>query len=239
MKIRFLILSAALIMSVDVYSQVRDSIYSMPSLPGFYAAHLSKGDMRRLYLFSTEGEWYRYEGSQVNDSTEVAITNTEINEGLVISNSSTGFDALTSYCTPSNHEGCADLDLTEITTGVDALLSTGQLKAIFKTQWGAELIAFDADGVAVLLVFEKEIGDDPYTATAAYTGVLGEDFSMTDIKPVMQSDPSDSAGIRFDLKISDLENPQAEFRNVTCANVDEETCQNFIDNYFSHVTRIF
>lgn len=239
MKLRAITMFVAFFLTSIAYSQVRDGIYSVPSFPGFYAAHLSKGDMRRLYLFSTEGEWYKYEGSQVNDSTEVAITNTEINEGLVISNSSIGFNALTSYCTPSNHEGCADLDLTEVTTGVDALLSTGQLKAIFKTQWGAELIAFDANGVAVFLVFEKEIGDDPYTAIGAYTGVLGEDLTITDIEAVVQSDPSDSAGIRFDLKISDLENPQAEFRNVTCANVDEETCQSFVDNFFSHVIRIF
>jgi hypothetical protein len=239
MILRLITLFAAFLVTSNAFSQVKDGIYSIPEMPGFYAVHLSNGDLRRFYTFSTSGDWYKYEGSQVNQETIAALTNTEINEGIAIRISPTGFDGQTKYCLPSTHEACDGIDLSETTAGTTVLLSTGQLKAIFKSQWGAEIVVFDSGGIAIILVFEKALGDDPYTAIGAYTATLGEELLISNITTVVESDTADSTGLVFDMKISDLTNPQASFQNINCSIADAETCENFRKVYFSQLIRIF
>ena len=55
-------------------AQVSDGIYSIPSIPGWYAVHISNGDLRRFYTFSVTGNWYKYEGSQTGNKSVLAIT---------------------------------------------------------------------------------------------------------------------------------------------------------------------
>ena len=82
----------------------------------------------------------RYEGSQTGNKSVLAITGTEINEGIELTQSPVGFVSKTTYCLPADHEACIETDLSEELTGMSALLATGSLKAVYKLQWGGELV---------------------------------------------------------------------------------------------------
>ena len=139
MKLKFLVLCTVLLIASKSFAQVSDGIYSIPSMPGWYAVHMSNGDLRRFYTFSVTGAWYKYEGSQVNRKSVVAITGVGINEALEITQSPAGFVSQTTYCLPIENEACVELDLSKESTGISALLATGSLKAIYKTQCNADL----------------------------------------------------------------------------------------------------
>ncbi|MDG0997340.1 MAG: hypothetical protein P8P42_01920, partial [Gammaproteobacteria bacterium] len=73
MKLNFLVFFTIFLITSKSLAQVADGIYSIPSMPGWYAVHLSNGDLRRFYTFSVTGAWYKYEGSQANRKSVVAI----------------------------------------------------------------------------------------------------------------------------------------------------------------------
>ena len=219
------------------FAQVSDGIYSLPSIPGWYAVHISNGDLRRFYTFSVSGDWYKYEGSQAGDKSVLAITGAEIYEGIELTQSPVGFVSRTTYCLPAEHEACAEVDLSEELTGMSALMSTSSLKATYKLQWGAELILYESDGIAVVLLFEKEAGDDPYSHISAYTMTISDELRLSNLDIVVESDTEDNTGLVFDLVITDSDNPQISFDNITCTIADAETCDFLKKTYLSQVIR--
>ena len=219
------------------FAQVSDGIYSIPSIPGWYAVHISNGDLRRFYTFNVTGNWYKYEGSQSGNKSELALTGTEINEGIEVTQSSIGFISRTNYCLPAEHEACDGLDLSEELIGISALMATSSLKATYKLQWGGELVLYESNGIAVVLLFEKGAGDDPYSHIGAYTMTISEELRLSNLDIVVESDTEDSTGLVFDLVITDSENPQISFDNITCTIADTETCDFFKKTYLSQVIR--
>lgn len=234
---KLLVFLAVSFMASKSFAQVSDGVYSLPSIPGWYAVHISNGDLRRFYTFSVTGDWYKYEGSQSGNKSVLAITGTEINEGIELTQSPVGFVSKTTYCLPADHEACIETDLSEELTGMSALLATGSLKAVYKLQWGGELVLYESNGIAVVLLFEKEAGDDPYSHIGAYTMTISEELRLSNLDIVVESDTEDSTGLVFDLVITDLENPQISFDNITCTIADTETCDFLKKTYFTQVIR--
>lgn len=234
---KLLALLAVLFLASKSFAQVSDGIYSIPSIPGWYAVQISNGDLRRFYTFSVSGNWYKYEGSQAGDKSVLAITGAEIYEGIELSESPVGFVSRTTYCLPADHEACIETDLSEELTGMSALLATGSLKAVYKLQWGAEMILYESDGIAVVLLFEKEAGDDPYSHIGAYTMTISDELRLSNLDIVVESDTEDGTGLMFDLVITDSENPQISFDNITCSIADTETCDFLKKTYLSQVIR--
>ncbi|MDC1268309.1 hypothetical protein N8Z76_01095 [Gammaproteobacteria bacterium] len=234
---KLLVFLAVSFMASKSFAQVSDGVYSLPSIPGWYAVHISNGDLRRFYTFSVTGDWYKYEGSQSGNKSVLAITGTEINEGIELTQSPVGFVSKTTYCLPADHEACIETDLSEELTGMSALLATGSLKAVYKLQWGGELVLYESNEIAVVLLFEKEAGDDPYSHIGAYTMTISEELRLSNLDIVVESDTEDSTGLVFDLVITDLENPQISFDNITCTIADTETCDFLKKTYFTQVIR--
>ena len=234
---KLLVFLAVSFMASKSFAQVSDGIYSLPSMPGWYAVHISNGDLRRFYTFSVTGDWYKYEGSQSGNKSVLAITGTEINEGIELTQSPVGFVSKTSYCLPADHEACIETDLSEELTGMSALLSTGSLKAIYKVQFSAEMVVFESNGIAVVLIFEKEAGDNPYSHIGAYTMTISDELRLSNLDLVVTSDTEESSGLTFDLVITDMENPQISFDNITCTIADTETCDFLKKTYFTQVIR--
>ena len=234
---KLLVFLAVSFMASKSFAQVQDGIYSLPSIPGWYAVHISNGDLRRFYTFSVTGDWFKYEGSQSGNKSVLAITGTEINEGIELTQSPVGFVSKTSYCLPADHEACIETDLSEKLTGMSALLSTGSLKAIYKVQFSAEMVVFESNGIAVVLIFEKEAGDNPYSHIGAYTMTISDELRLSNLDLVVTSDTEESSGLTFDLVITDMENPQISFDNITCTIADTETCDFLKKTYFTQVIR--
>lgn len=234
---KLLVFLAISFMASKSSAQVSDGIYSLPSIPGWYAVHISNGDLRRFYTFSVTGNWSKYEGSQTENKSVLAITGTEINEGIELTQSPVGFVSKTSYCLPADHEACIETDLSEELMGMSALLATDSLKAVYKLQWGGELVVYESNGIAVVLIFEKGTADDPYSHIGAYTMTISEELRLSNLEIVVESNTEDSTGLVFDLVITDSENPQISFDNITCTIADTETCDFFKKTYLSQVIR--
>jgi len=234
---KLLVFLAVSFMASKSFAQVSDGIYSLPSMPGWYAVHISNGDLRRFYTFSVTGDWYKYEGSQSGNKSVLAITDTEINEGIELTQSPIGFVSRTTYCFTTDNEVCINTDLSEELTGMSALLATGSLKAVYKLQFGAELVIYEHNGIAVALLFEKKEGDDPWSAIGAYTMTISDDLRLSNLDIVVKSDTEDTTGLVFDLVITDSENPQISFDNITCTIADTETCDFLKKTYLSQVIR--
>ena len=120
---------------------------------------------------------------------------------------------------------------------MSALLATGSLKAVYKLQWGGEMVIYEHNGIAVVLLFEKGEGDDPYSHIGAYTMAISDDLRLSNLEVVVESDTEDETGLMFDLVITDSENPQISFDNITCSIADTETCDFFRRIYLSQVIR--
>ncbi len=234
---KLLVFLAVSFMASKSFAQVSDGIYSVPSIPGWYAVHISNGDLRRFYTFSVTGDWYKYEGSQSGNKSVLALNGTEINEGIELTQSPVGFVSKTTYCLPADNEACIETDLSEELTGMSALLATGSLKAVYKLQWGGELVLYESNGIAVVLLFEKGTADDPYSHIGAYTMTISEELRLSNLDIVVESDTEDSTGLVFDLVITDLENPQISFASITCTIADTETCDFYKKTFFSQVIR--
>ena len=99
------------------------------------------------------------------------------------------------------------------------------------------MVIYEHNGIAVALIFEKGEGDDPYSHIGAYTMAISDDLRLSNLEVVVESDTEDETGLMFDLVITDSENPQISFDNITCSIADTETCDFLKKTYLSQVIR--
>ena len=154
-----------------------------------------------------------------------------------------GFLSKDLYCLPFAADNGFRQGLGEF-EAIPVLEATGSLKAIYRTQWGAEYVIFESNGIAVLLDFEAGVDDDGYgySYIGASTAQIGPDFTIFNIDTVFESaEPRESdPKLTFRLKIENLETLQASYQDVECLSPGEfESCDVFVDRFFSRLTRIF
>jgi len=150
------------------------------------------------------------------------------------------------YCNPFPTDGGGCEDDPGPFRALPVLKATGSLKAIYQTQYGADLVIFESDGIAVILSFE---GGNQKAATdnqwlGAYTASISDDLAIFNIEAVVESeDTEEEVKISFEAQISDRLNPQAEFRNFQCEVTEKDTlnddCDKIEKNYFSKLIRTF
>lgn len=226
------------------HAQVEDGIYVVPEIDG-YGVFLTNNNVVRGFLFSLSGYWREVNGSRVGDVIEFAgVKDNEI-EASRITSDVLGATVEPIYCNPFplDGDGCQDVRPLR---ALPVLKATGSLKAIYRTQYGADLVVFESDGIAVILSFE---GGNQKAATenqwiGAYTASISDDLAIFNIEAVVESeDTEESVEITFEAQISDRVNPQAEFRNFQCAVIDKEIqnddCDKIEQNYFSKLIRTF
>jgi hypothetical protein len=66
---------------------------------------------------------------------------------------------------------------------------------------------------------------------------ISDELRLSNLDIVVESDTEDSTGLVFDLVITDSENPQISFDNITCTIADTETCDFLKKTYFTQVIR--
>jgi hypothetical protein len=239
------LLSAILVFFVQsAHAQLDDGIYVIPEFDS-YAVVLSNGDIVQGYLFFLDGNWTTINGSRVGDTIEfVEISKHDI-AGLKVSGGPLGVTVEQLYCNPwpdDDPEGCKERQKSF--RAFPVLKANGTLKAIYQTQYGADLVLFESDGIAVIVSFEMGNTTADRTWIGAYTASISEDLAIFNIEAVVESDDSDGEVIlSFEAQISDRVNPQAEFRNFTCEVTENdtqgETCERIQSTYFSKLIRKF
>jgi len=227
------------------YAQVEDGIYVIPELNA-YTVILTNNNVVRGYLFSLSGFWSEVRGSRIGDVIELAeVTEFDI-AAVKISAGVLGATIESIYCNPFPPDGGGCEDDPGPFRALAVLKATGSLKAIYQTQYGADLVIFESDGIAVILSFE---GGNQKAATdnqwlGAYTANISDDLAIFNIEAVVESEESDGeVEISFEAQISDRLNPQAEFRNFQCEVTEKDTlnddCDKIEKNYFSKLIRTF
>ena len=227
-------------------AQVEDGIYVLPEINA-YSVVLSNNNLVRGYLFNISGYWSSFSGSRTGDVVEIVEVSESDVEARRISGGGLGAKIEHIFCNafPLDGEGCQNG--TDTRTALPVLRATSALKAIYKTQYGADIVIFDSGGIAVILFFEggNQTGATDQSWIGAYTASIGDDLAIFDFETVVESYDSeeDKVNIRFELQISDLENPQAEFRNFQCEVTEKDTlnddCDKIEKSYFSKLIRIF
>ena len=91
----------------------------------------------------------------------------------------------------------------------------------------------------MVLLFEKDISDSTFSHIGVYTMDISDELRLSNLVTVVESDTEDKTGLGFELLISDLDNPQISFENVTCSIADAETCAVLTETYFSQLVRTF
>jgi len=232
----------------STYSQVEDGIYVIPNLDA-YLVILSNNDIVKSYLFSLDGTdswWVTSEGSRVGDKVEMIQTTQSDIAAVVVESSGLGLRMTDIYCNPypsDNENGCKALEPTVSVFPV--LKANGNLKAIYQTQFGADYVVFESDGVGVLLAFEYQEDLSDRGWIGAYTGILNDELTFTAQETAAESLPSEDEEftLEFNLQISDLTNPQASFVNFSCIdnrpNPSERGCEYLEEIYFSKLIRKF
>ena len=226
-------------------AQVEDGIYVIPELDA-YSVILTNNNVVRGYTFSLRGYWNEIRGSRIGDVIElVEVTDKEIGSTKV-TDGVLGATIEIIYCNPLPLDGDGCQDIFGTLRALPVLKATGSLKAIYQTQYGANLVVFESDGIAVILSFE---GGDQKAATdnqwiGAYTANISDDLAIFNIEAVVESEESDGeVKISFEAQISDRVNPQAEFRNFQCEVTEKDTlnddCDKIEKNYFSKLIRTF
>ena len=226
-------------------AQVEDGIYVIPELDA-YSVILTNNNVIRGYLFSLRGFWSEIRGSRVDDIIELAeVTEFDI-AATRVTVSVLGATIESIYCNPFPLDGGGCEDDPGPFRALPVLKATGSLKAIYQTQYGADLVIFESDGIAVILTFE---GGNQKAATdnqwiGAYTASISDDLAIFNIEAVVESeDTEEEVKISFEAQISDRLNPQAEFRNFQCEVTEKDTlnddCDKIEKNYFSKLIRTF
>lgn len=226
-------------------AQVEDGIYVIPELDA-YSVILTNNNVVRGYVFSLTGFWSEIRGSRIDDFIELAevteydIAATKVTGGVL------GATIESIYCNPFPIDGGGCEDDSGPFRALPVLKATGSLKAIYQTQYGADLVVFESDGIAVILSFE---GGNQKAATenqwiGAYTASISDDLAIFNIEAVVESEESDGeVEITFEAQISDRLNPQAEFRNFQCEVTEKDIlnddCDKIEKNYFSKLIRTF
>ena len=227
------------------YAQVEDGIYVIPELNA-YTVILTNNNVVRGYLFSLSGFWSEVGGSRIGDVIELAeVTEFDI-AAVKISGGVLGATIEAIYCNPFPTDGDGCEDDPGPFRALPVLKATGSLKAIYQTQYGADLVIFESDGIAVILSFE---GGNQKAATdnqwlGAYTASISDDLAIFNIEAVVESeDTEEEVKISFEAQISDRLNPQAEFKNFQCEVIEKNTlnddCDKIEKNYFSKLIRTF
>jgi hypothetical protein len=226
-------------------AQVEDGIYVIPELDA-YSVILTNNNVVRGYLFSLRGFWSEIRGSRIDDVIELTeVTEYDIS-AIKVTGGVLGATIEPIYCNPFPLYGDGCQDESGPLRALPVLKATGTLKAIYQTQYGADLVVFESDGIAVILSFE---GGDQKAATdnqwiGAYTASISDDLAIFNIEAVVESEESDGeVEITFEAQISDRINPQAEFRNFQCEVTEKYTlnddCEKIEKNYFSKLIRTF
>ena len=219
-------------------AQINDGLYVLPSLD-FYAVVLTNGDLVRTYAFNINGFFEKSEGSKIGEKYSLTSLSREGTYGSEMTNTGLGFSLKDLYCVSyDDDEYCEGLGEFE---AISVLEATGSLKAIYRTQWGAEYVIFESNGIAVLLDFEA---GGPYDSSyiGASTAQIGPDFTIFNIDTVVESEgPRESdPELTFKLKIENLETLQASYQDVECLSPGKfESCDALVDRFFSKLTRIF
>ena len=226
-------------------AQVEDGIYVIPEINA-YSVVLTNNNVVRGYLFSVSGYWSRFSGSKTGDVVEIVEVSESDVEARRITGGGLGAKIEHIFCNPFplDDEGCQNS--TDTRSALPVLRATSALKAIYKTQYGADLVIFDSGGIAVILFFESgnQTAATDQSWIGAYTASIGDDLAIFDFETVVESDESDGGvEVRFELQISDLENPQAVITNFQCEIIEKDTenenCGEIEKNYFSKLIRTF
>ena len=219
-------------------AQINDGLYLIPST-GFYAAILTNGDLVRIYAFSINGFFEKYEGSKIGEKYSYTSLSREGTTGGEMQSTGLGFSLKDLYCLSyDDDEYCEGLGEYD---AISVLEANGPLKAIYRTQWGAEYVIFESNGIAILLDFEA---GGPYNSSyiGASTAQIGPDFTIFNIDTVVESEgPSESDPLlNFKIKLENLETLQASYQDVECLSPGKfESCDALVDRFFSRLTRIF
>lgn len=226
-------------------AQVEDGIYVIPEINA-YSVILTNNNVVRGYIFGLSGIWSELQGSRIDDVIEIVeVTESEI-AATKITGGVLGATIETMYCNPLPLDGGGCEDDRGTLRAMPVLKATGSLKAIYQTQYGANLVIFESDGIAVILVFE---GGNQKAATdnkwiGAYTASISDDLAIFNIQAIVESEESvGEVEIRFEAQISDRINPQTEFRNFQCKVTEKDTlnddCDKIEKSYFSKLIRKF
>lgn len=233
-----------LLLSSGAISQVDDGIYVFPDT-NQYLTILSNNNVVTTHLFRLDGAdsfWAPGRGSRVQDRIEISTTNGTVS-GFNLSATALGISMSQLYCHPYPFE-VSDCYESGSVTGFPVLKANGRLKAVYRTQYGAEWAVFESDGTGVLLQFEYGEDLSDRTWIGAYTGTITDDLIFTNVETAAESISSenDKFTLAFSIQLSDLDNPQAEI-NFSCvdnrANPDEQDCDFLREKFFSKLIRIF
>lgn len=242
---RFLLAALLAVLPHLSNAQVEDGIYVIPEVDA-YSVVLSNNNVVRGYIFNVSGYWSRFSGSRTGDVVEIVEVSESDVEARRITGGGLGAKIEHIFCNPFPLDGEGCQNSTDTRSALPVLRATSALKAIYRTQYGADLVIFDSDGIAVVLFFEggSQTGSTDQSWIGAYTASIGNDLAIFDFETVVESDESDGeVEIRFELQISDLENPQAQFRNFQCEVTEKDTlnddCDEIEKSYFSKLIRIF
>jgi len=240
-----IVLAALITFSAQLaYAKVDDGIYVIPELDAYVVA-LSNGDIVQGYLFSLDGNWTTINGSRVGDTIEfVEISKHDI-AGLKVSGGPLGVTVEQLYCNPwpdNDPDGCKERQKSF--RAFPVLKANGTLKAIYQTQYGADVVLFESDGIAIIVSLEMGNTTSDRTWIGAYTASIDDELAIFNIEAVVESEDSDGEVILgFELQISDRLNPQAEFSNFSCEITENDTqgdtCERTKSTYFSKLIRKF
>ena len=236
------------------YSQVSDGIYVIPALDA-YALLVSQGNLAKFYLFWLDGRWTTGDGSRVGDSLHLAQVTDKDVAALKVTGGGLGATIEQLYCNPYPEDsigGCDD-DPVGVLTAIPVLKANGALKAVYQTQWGADVVVFDSDGIAVMLLFEYGSNTSDRAWIGAYTAELNNDLTISDLTVVVEADVSDqkrmwfggdsAVSTRFTIQINNLLEQQAEVGDFVCSisgrDSSEKICAEMKEKYFSSFIRKF
>ena len=223
-------------------AQINDGVYLIPS-NGFYILTLTNGDLVRIYAFNLTGFFEKYEGSKVSEKYSITTLTQDGTLGTEMTSTALGFLSKDLYCLPFAEDNgfCQGLGEFE---AISVLEATGSLKAIYRTQWGAEYVIFESNGIALLLDFEAGVNEDGSNKSyvGASTAQIGPDFTIFNFDTAFESAaPSESdSKLTFKLKIENLETLQASYQDVECLSPGRfKSCDALVEGFFSRLTRIF
>ncbi len=227
-------------------AQATDGIYVIPA-HNIYSVILSNNGLTRTYTFSLEDAfWESQLGSWAGDGAlELSGIDSNSIRGFSAILGPLGFSVHDEYCNNYNPNAIEDCELYSTRAALPVLMSNGRFKAVYRTQFGAEWVAFESNGIVVILMFEYGDTLQDRTWIGAYTASISEDLATFDLTAVVETDPSEDPIVTsIGLQIEDLDNPQAKFINFECnlnADVDMrfDSCEQIEETYFSKLIRIF
>ena len=224
------------------FAEIKDGIYSFPGTDG-YLLHLSNGDTSTTYIFTQRGNWRSMRGSKVGDNYQIAdLVEGEL-KAFEVAESPSGLAIERLYCTSYPDMDPTACDEFNTPAATPVYLATEGLKAIYRTQFGADIALFESNDTVVFMLFELGDSTSLQTILGGYTARKAEGLRITDINSVFETDPGGAVDITFDIQISDLENPQAEFVNYTCDSFDgsdiSQFCAEIEETFFDKLVRVF